>query len=163
MKRKIFGIMLASTALFAVGCEKKEEKKEEDKTPKIVCTASEESDGIKSSSVTTITLMNDKKYVRDYVSDIKIIVDDESMYNIYKEAMKNDSDEKEEDVEYNYSFDDANKTITTTIKATVTDERFNKATDEEKKEYEAKSLIESAEKSGVKCEFNNVTRGDIGL
>ncbi len=163
MKRKIFGIVLAATALLAVGCEKKEEKKEEDKTPKIICKASEEIEGIKSDSVTTITLMNDKKYVREYISEVTIVVSDESMYNLYKSAMQEDDDEKDEDVETKFDFDDANKTIKTTIKATVTDERFNKATDEEKKEFEAKSLIEEAEKSEVKCEFKNVTRGEIGL
>ena len=162
MKRKIFGIMLAATALLAVGCEKNEEKKEEDKTPKIICTASEEIEGIKSDSVTTITLMNDKKYVREYVSEVKIVISDESTYNIYKSAVQADN-ETDEDVETKYDFDDANKTIKTTIKATVTDERFNKANDEEKKEFETKALIEEAEKSGVKCEFKNVTRGDIGL
>ncbi len=156
-------MLVGLMALPLAGCEKKENKKEEDKTPKIICKASEEIEGIKSNSVTTITLREDKKYVKDYLSEVTIVVSDESMYNLYKSAMQEDEEEKEEDVETKYDFDDANKTIKTTIKATVTDERFNKATDEEKKEFEAKSLIEEAEKSEVKCEFKNVTRGEIGL
>ena len=163
MKRKIFGILMASTMLFAVGCEKKnEEKKDEDKTPKIICTSSEDSEGIKSSATTTITIRDDKKYVKEYVSEIKMVVDDESMYNLYKEAMQEDKDE-DEDVEYTYNFDDANKTIYTTLKATLTDKQIEEASEEDKVEMEVKTLVESAEKSGVKCDFKNITRGDLGL
>ncbi len=163
MKRKIFGILMASTMLFAVGCEKKnEEKKDEDKTPKIICTSSEEIEGIKSSATTTITIRDDKKYVKEYVSEIKMVIDDESMYNLYKEAMQEDKDE-DEDVEYTYNFDDANKTIYTTLKATLTDKQIEEASEEEKVEMEVKSLVEKAEKSDVKCDFKNITRGDIGL
>ena len=164
MKRKIFGILMASTLLFAVGCEKKnEEKKDEDKTPKIICTSSEESEGIKSSATTTITVRDDKKYVKEYVSEIKMVVDNESMYNLYKEAMNEEELDKDEDVEYTYKFDDANKTIYTTLKVSLTDKQIEEASEEEKVEMEAKSLIERAEKSGVKCDFKNITRGDLGL
>ncbi len=162
MKRKILGIMMASTMLFAVGCEKKKENKEEDKTPRIVCTSEESIEGIKSSSVTTITIRDDKKYVKEYSSKIKMVIDDESMYNLYKEAMQEDKNE-DEDVKYTYNFDDANKTIYTTLKVELTDKQIEEADEEEKNEMEVRTLVEKAENSDVKCDFKNITRGDIGL
>ena len=50
MKRKIFGMLLATVMLFALtGCDEKKEdnKKEEDKTPKIVCTQSDNEESMK--------------------------------------------------------------------------------------------------------------------
>ena len=165
MKRKIFGMLLVGSAsLFVMGCENKtEESKNEDKTPRIVCSQTEEEDSIKSVSTATLTL-RDTTYVKDYEVVAKITINDQEMYDLYAEAMKNGNGlETDEDVEYKYDLDDANKTITTTIKASVTDERFASATDEEKDEMKAKTLVESAEKSGATCEFKNVTRGNIGL
>ena len=165
MKRKILGMLLVGSAsLFVVGCEnKKEEEKKEDKTPRIICTQSEEESGMKSFSTVTLTL-RDNTYVKEYKAEIKITIDDEDLYKIYAEAIKNDNeDEIDEDVDYKYETDDASKTITTTITATVTDEKFATATDEEKEEMKTKTLVERAEQDNGKCEFKNVTRGDIGL
>ena len=165
MKRKILGMLLVGSAsLFVVGCEnKKEEEKKEDKTPKIVCTQNEEEDGMKSNTTVTL-LLRDNTYVKEYKAEVKLTIDDEDLYKIYSEAVKNDSEEEtDEDVEYKYDFDDASKTITTTIKAVVTDEKFATATDEEKEEMKIKTLVERAESDNGKCEFKNVTRGDVGL
>ena len=164
MKRKLLGLLLVGAVFFTVGCGKKEEKKVEDTTPKIICTAEEDSDGMKSTTVTTITIRDDKKYVKDYVSEIKMVVDDETMYNLYKDAMKEEMEsEKDEDMEYTINSDDANKTITIVMKATLTDERLNNASDEEKEEMEAKTLIKETDKAGVKCEFKNITKEELGL
>jgi hypothetical protein len=164
MKRKLLGLLLVGAVFFTVGCGKKEEKKVEDTTPKIVCTGESSEDGMKSTTTTTITIRDDKKYVKDYVSEIKMVVDDETMYNLYKDAMKEEMEsEKDEDMEYTINSDDANKTITIVMKATLTDERLNNASDEEKEEMEAKTLIKETDKAGVKCEFKNITREDLGL
>jgi hypothetical protein len=165
MKRKILGMLLVGSAsLFVVGCEnKKEEEKKEDKTPRIICTQNEEKDGMKSNTTVTL-LLRDNTYVKEYKAEVKVTIDDEDLYKIYAEAVKNDSEEEtDEDVEYKYETDDASKTITTTIKAVVTDERFAKATDDEKGEMKIKTLVERAESDNGKCEFKNVTRGDVGL
>ena len=165
MKRKILGMLLVGSAsLFVVGCENKNtEEKKEDKTPRIICTQSEEENGMKSVSTATLTL-RDNTYVKEYKAEAKITIEDEDLYKIYAEAVKNDTEEEmDEDVDYKYETDDATKTITTIITATVTDERFASATDEEKEEMKAKTLVERAEQDNGKCEFKNVTRGDIGL
>jgi hypothetical protein len=164
MKRKLLGLLLVGAVFFTVGCGKKEEKKVEDTTPKIVCTGESSEDGMKSTTTTTITIRDDKKYVKDYISEIKMVVDDETMYNLYKEAMKSELEaEKDEDVEYSINNDDANKTITVVMKASVTDERLNKASDEEKKEMEVKEIIKETEKAGVTCEYKNITKEELGL
>lgn len=165
MKRKILGMLLVGSAsLFVVGCEnKKEEEKKEDKTPRIVCTQSEEEDGMKSNTTVTL-LLRDNTYVKEYKAEVKTTIEDEDLYKIYAEAVKNDTEDlSDEDVEYKYETDDASKTITTTIKAVVTDEKFATATDEEKEEMKIKTLVERAESDNGKCEFKNVTRGDVGL
>ena len=165
MKRKIFGMVLVTGAsLLVVGCEnKKEEEKKEDKTPRIVCTLNSTENDMKSTTTTTL-ILRDNTYVKEYEAISKMTVEDEEMYILYAQAIKKETEsETDEDVEYKYELDDASKTITLILKATVTDERFAKATDEEKDEMKAKDIVENAEQSGAKCEFKNITRGDIGL
>ena len=165
MKRKIFGMLLVgSMSVFMCGCEnKKVEEKVEDRTPRIICSEDENEEKIKTSTKATF-ILRDNTYVKEYVAEIKMIFDNEETYKLYAEAVKNNSnDEIDKDVEYKYEVDDTSKTVITTMKVSITDERFNQSTEEEKNEMKIKPLVESAEKSGAKCDFKNVTRGDIGL
>ena len=162
MKNKIFGMLLVgSMSLFVVGCENK--NSEVDKTPKIICSQTMGEDGFKTTSTATM-IINSEKYVKEYVSESKIVIDNQETFNFYVEAIKNDSDmELDDDVDYKYNIDEDNKTITTTMKVVLSDERYNEATEEEREEMKAKTIVESAEKSGANCEFKNITRGDLGL
>ena len=49
------------------------------------------------------------------------------------------------------------------MKVVLSDERYNEATEEEREEMKAKKIVESAEKSGSKCEFKNITRSVLKI
>lgn len=163
MKRKLFSVLfIAILFLSVVGCGKKEEtKKIEVSGPRVVCSYSTDSDGIKVD--TTVTLkFNSDRYVNYQLLESTMTFDDKDTFNAYADAMKEEDMELGEGVECDYSINKSKKQISTYLIYNESVFKYSEVTEEDKKDYIASAIIKRYEENAT-CKFIEITQSDLGL
>lgn len=167
MKKTLLAVLFVGTlSLVLTGCGKKEENKGLDiKGPRVVCTSEEKNDGIKVTDKITLKFDADN-YAKYQARETTAKFDSKEQYDIYiKEAEKSEDDEVMEDFEYSLSKNDKDKSYTVTMiyNEKLLAEMLKAAKEEEKENYKASNVVKEYETAGMKCEYIEVSKEDLGI
>ena len=164
MKKKLFAVLFAVVLVLSVsGCDKKESvKKIEVKGPRVVCSYTEEDDGIKTENTVTLKF-NSENYVNYQVIESTMTFDKKDTYNSYVETMKDTDTEFGEHVKYEYSTNDKKKQISSSLIYEEGLFDYTIAPEEEKENYLASNILKKYEDNKITCKYIETSKKDLGV